>query len=119
MHSIRFSLAFFLSVFLLTNLVGCAHQAMDYSISSWQNKPVTAVIASWGNPSEELRVNGKRLLLWNTPDSKAGIPSEKNGVHKTGTVGCVRLLEVDKSGSVIAGTWDGKECPGWFSGWYW
>lgn len=45
---------------------GCVHQSMDYSIASWQNKPVTAVIDSWGRPSEELRVNGRHLLLWNT-----------------------------------------------------
>ena len=102
-----------------TTLSGCARQAMDYSISSWQNEPVSEVITSWGPPSEELRVNGKHLLLWNSPDRKAVLPTDKNAVQRTAAIGCVRLLEVDKGGRVITGTWDGEDCPGWFSGWYW
>jgi len=119
MSKYSFFLALILSVFLLTNLGGCAHQAMDYSISSWQNKPATAVIASWGNPSEELRVNGKHLLLWNTPGNKPVMSAEKGVKGKPASIGCVRLLEVDRIGRIIAGTWEGNDCPGWFSGWYW
>jgi len=115
----RFFLFLLLLVSLLTTVSGCAHQAMDYSISSWQNEPATAVISSWGTPSEELRVNGKHLLIWNTRDSRTVLPADTNAAQRTGTIGCVRLLELDRSGRVIAGTWDGADCPGWFSGWYW
>jgi len=85
---------------------GCASMAMDRAVASWQGEPASAVVAAWGKPSEELKVSGKHLLLWNTyasPDRKK--PS------------CVRLLELDRNGRVESGTWDGGDCPGWFSGW--
>jgi len=119
MNIARFFPALLLLAFLLTIVNGCARQAMDYSISSWKNEPVAAVITSWGPPSEELRVNGKHLLLWNTPDNKTGLLTDNKAVQRTGPIGCVRLLEVDRSARIISGTWDGEECPGWFSGWYW
>lgn len=108
-----------LLVFPLVVTGGCTHQAMDYSIASWQNKPVAAVIKSWGSPSEELRVNGRHLLLWNTSGNKPVPPVGRGSVQQPGTVGCVRFLEVDRNDRIIAGTWEGNDCPGWFSGWYW
>lgn len=104
--------------FILFILAGCVHQAMDYSIASWQHKPVAAVVASWGKPSEDLRVNGKHLLVWSTPDGKPALPDEKNEPGKS-AVGCTRLLEAGRNGRIVAGTWDGNDCPGWLSGWYW
>lgn len=97
---------------------GCAHQAMDYSIASWQHKQVAAVVASWGNPSEDLRVNGKHLLIWSTFDGKPVFQDGKNEPGKPAVV-CMRLLEADRNGRIVAGTWEGSDCPGWFSGWYW
>lgn len=89
---------------------GCANWARDRAVSSWHGQPAAAVIAAWGKPSEELKVSGKHLLLWNTYDGKLASSEKKRP-------SCVRLLELDRSGLVESGTWDGSDCPGWFSGW--
>jgi len=117
MQKIRFLLQSALLVPLLCLAGGCAHRAMDAVIASWQDQQVSAVIAAWGKPSEELMLDGKQLLIWNTSAGKP-VPSETkippapvNGGY------CVRLLKADNKGRIIDGTWDGNDCPGWFSGW--
>lgn len=96
---------------------GCANQAMDHAVASWQGKPAAAVIAAWGEPSEELRVSGKHLLLWNVFDGKLAQPGQKKPLPGAAGLNCVRLLEVAGNGKIASGTWDGNDCPGWFSGW--
>jgi hypothetical protein len=113
MRIIKLSLRMMLLVFALGVAGGCAHRAMDSAVASWQNQPVSAVTAAWGQPSEELKVSGKHLLLWNTYDGKLALPDQKRPVPPD----CVRLLEVNRSGRIVTGTWDGNDCPGWFSGW--
>ena len=112
---------FFLKTMLLVSGLGvaggCAHRAMDRAVASWQDQPVSAVIAAWGQPSEELKVSGKHLLLWNTYDGKLALRDQKVAASRSDAPGCVRLLEVDRNGVIVSGTWDGSDCPGWFSGW--
>lgn len=119
MHTTGFFHRVLLLAFPLVISGGCAHQAMDYSIAAWQNQPVATVITSWGKPSEDLRVNGKHLLIWNTSNGKTVLPAEHRVAPRTEVTSCVRLLEADGNGMIIAGTWEGSDCPGWFSGWYW
>jgi hypothetical protein len=99
-----------LLIFALCVSCGCANMAMDRAVGSWQGQPVSAVVAAWGKPSEELKVSGKHLLLWNTYHAGPASPDRNEP-------SCVRLLELDRSGRVVSGTWDGSDCPGWFSGW--
>lgn len=96
---------------------GCANRAMDHAVASWQDKPASAVIADWGQPSEELRVSGKHLLLWNVFDGKLAQSGQKKPLPGSAGLNCVRLLEVAENGRIVSGTWDGNDCPGWFSGW--
>jgi hypothetical protein len=117
MRLIMLFLKTMLLVFAVGVAGGCAHRAMDRVVASWQNQPVSEVIAAWGRPSEELRVSGKHLLLWNTHDGKLAPPDQKRSAPRSGAPGCIRLLEVDRSGRIVSGTWDGSACPGWFSGW--
>lgn len=104
-------------IFILGFTGGCAHQAMDRAVASWQGQQSAAVIAAWGQPSEELKVSGKHLLLWNMYDGKLALPAQKRPGTELDTLSCVRLLEVDRNGTIVTGTWDGNDCPGWFSGW--
>ena len=113
---IKLSLRIVLLVSILGVAGGCAHRAMDRAVASWQNQPVSAVTAAWGQPSEELKVSGKHLLLWNNYDGKLALPDQKRAPRQ-GAPDCVRLLEVDRNGRIATGTWDGNDCPGWFSGW--
>jgi len=117
MRIIKFSVGMMLLVFALGVAGGCAHQAMDHAVASWHDQPVSAVTAAWGQPSEELKVSGKHLLLWNTYDGKLALPDQKRPAPRPGAPDCVRLLEVDVRGRIVTGTWEGNECPGWFSGW--
>jgi len=118
MRITRLSLKWLLLVLLTGVAGGCAGRAMDYSIASWQNQQLSAVIASWGKPSEELKIEGKHLLLWNTYDGELALPGAKRATPRADGRFCVRLLKADKNGKIVDGTWDGNDCPGWFSGWY-
>ena len=96
---------------------GCASREMTAVIASWQNQPATDVVAAWGPPSEELRTEQKRLLVWTTYDGVLARPATKRSPASTGGSYCTRLLEVGESGRIVYGTWDGDDCPGMFSGW--
>lgn len=106
-----------LIILILTVAAGCTNQAMNSVIASWQNQPVADVIAEWGQPSEELKVSGKHLFVWNTYDGVLSPPFSRRPSQLPDTSYCTRLLEVDRSDKIIFGAWDGKNCPGLFSGW--
>jgi len=112
------SLKLILTLFVLGTAGGCAQRAMNYTVASWQNQQLSAVVAAWGKPSEELKIEGKHLLLWNTYDGELALPDTKRPTPRSDTRYCVRLLKADKTGKIIDGTWDGNDCPGWFAGWY-
>jgi hypothetical protein len=99
-------------------VASCAgNRAMDSVIGSWQGQQVHEVIAAWGQPSENLAIEGKLLLIWNTSGGKpAGADGQAASFSASGGY-CVRLLNADQKGRIIGGTWDGTDCPGWFSGW--
>lgn len=96
---------------------GCTQRAMNSAIASWKDQPVKDVIAAWGQPSEELKVSGKHLYIWNNFDGILLAPAMKRPAVLPDTDYCTRLLEVDRNGKVISGNWDGTDCPGIFSGW--
>ena len=107
----------FLLVLLLSVAAGCTNRHMTSAIDSWKDQPIKDVISAWGQPSEELRVSGKHLYIWNNFDGIL-IPSDKTRPPiLPETEYCTRLLEVDKNDIVISGNWDGTDCPGFFSGW--
>jgi len=106
-----------LMLLALAIAAGCTNQAMNSVIASWQNRPVSEVIAEWGQPSEELRVSGKHLFIWNTYDGILSPPHSPSPSSRRDTNNCIRLLGVDRSGKVISGAWEGNSCPGLFSGW--
>lgn len=106
-----------LLVLFLLSVAGCTHRAMDSAVASWRDQPISDVIAAWGKPSEELRVSGKHLYIWNNFDGALLMPEVKRPPVLPDTDYCIRLLEVDRGGKVIGGNWDGNDCPGIFSGW--
>lgn len=106
-----------LIVLVLTVAGGCTNQAMNSVIASWQNQPVSDAIAEWGQPSEELKVAGKHLYVWNTYDGILSPPLLQRPSKLPDTRYCMRLLEVDRTDKIIFGAWEGKNCPGLFSGW--
>ena len=106
-----------LSVSILAPAGGCSHRPMDAVIASWQNQQAAEVVAAWGKPSEELKIEGNTLLLWQTVAGQLVTPVTKNPALVLKSGYCVRLLKADRKGRVFEGTWDGDDCPGWFSGW--
>lgn len=117
MNIVAVSFKLLLLVLLLSIAGGCTHRHMNSAVASWKDQPVADVIASWGLPSEELRVSGKHLYIWNNFDGMLLRPDVKRPQVLPDTQYCTRLLEVDKNGTVIGGNWDGTDCPGFFSGW--
>lgn len=117
MRNRTFSLKASLFLFVVGIVAGCVHQPMNAVIASWQGQPVAEVVAAWGTPSEELLLEGKRLLLWNTFAGKLAPAGTKSLAPPPGQKYCVRLLKVDGKGRIVEGTWDGNDCPEWFSGW--
>lgn len=106
-----------ISSFALLSLAGCTNHAMNYAIESWKNQPVSQVIAEWGTPSEELRVSGNHLFIWNSYDGVLASPLSPRRPDIPDSRYCMRLLEVDSADKVKSGAWEGKDCPGIFSGW--
>lgn len=105
------------SVPVLLAGAGCATHEMNSAIASWQNQPISEVLREWGPPSEELNVSGKHIFIWNTYDGILAPPSSPRPHDHTASKYCMRLLEVDKSGRIISGAWEGSHCPSLFSGW--
>src|SRR6185369_1977389 len=115
------ALRLFVTVLLLALALclcgGCASREMSSVITSWQNQPASDVIAAWGTPSEELRTEEKRLLIWTTYDGILAPPGAKRAPTSARGGYCLRLLEVGDNGRIIHGAWEGDDCPGLFSGW--
>lgn len=86
-------------------------------MTSWQNQPVSEAIAECGQPSEELKVAGKHLYVWNTYDGVLPPPVAQRLSRRPDTNYCMRLLEVDKTGKIVSVGWDGNNCPKRYSGW--
>ena len=106
-----------LLVFVLFIAGGCTNRAMNSVIASWQNQQVSEVIDAWGTPSEELKIEGKRLLVWNTVNGILTPPEAKEPFPGPNARYCTRLLEVGRNGTIVHGVWEGTDCPGLFSGW--
>ncbi len=117
MHRALNPLKLTLLVLMLAVAGGCTNQAMNSVIASWQNQPIAEVLTAWGPPSEELKVAGKHLFIWNTYDAILPPPDTQRSSSLPDTRYCMRLLEVDRTGKIIFGEWDGNDCPGLFSGW--
>lgn len=119
MQKTGFTLKLTLAVFILGMTGGCASKAMNHAITSWQDQQAAEVIAAWGKPSEDLNIEGKRLLIWNVYEGKLATPDTKQPSPPSNRRYCTRLLKADRTGKIIGGAWDGNDCPGWLSGWTW
>jgi hypothetical protein len=117
MHTTLHALKLTLIVLALAVTGGCTNQAMNLVIASWQNQPVSEAIVEWGPPSEELKVSGKHLFIWNIYDGMLAPPAPQKPNKQPGSKYCMRLLEADRTGKIISGAWEGANCPGFFSGW--
>lgn len=104
-------------VLSLATLAGCTTMAMDSMMSSWQGRPLPEVVAAWGTPSEELNVDGQHLFLWNTYNGILATSATPKPAQSAGSKYCMRLLQVDRTDTIIYGNWEGNDCPGFFSGW--
>jgi hypothetical protein len=106
-----------LSILLLEIINGCAALEMNSVIASWQGQPAAEVTAAWGPPSENLQIEGKQLLIWYNYAGRPVAPDMKRPLPHSASDSCTRLLQADRTGRVVSGTWEGDDCPGWFSGW--
>lgn len=104
-------------VFGLVSLGGCTTIAMNSVMASWQDRQISEVTAAWGTPSEELKVDGQHLFLWNTYDGILAPPTTPKPARPADSRYCTRLLQVDRTGTITYGNWEGNNCPGFFSGW--
>lgn len=101
-------------------------QTMQGIMSSWEGSNISEVVSQWGYPDEEREFQGKKLYIWQHNKS-AYVPKTTNTTataygntiyaqsHSTGGYAihgnCVRILEVDGSGTVTSWEWKGNNCP--------
>lgn len=102
---------------LASMTAGCTHYAMNSAIESWQGQNLTDVVTAWGTPSEEMKIEGKHLYIWNTCDDRLVSPGSSRPFSLKDPDCCARLLEADKGGRIVHGAWEGKGCPWLFTGW--
>jgi hypothetical protein len=92
---------------------GCSY-GMNSTMDSWQNRNLSEVIAAWGPASEEMKIEGKKLYIWNSCDGQLIAP---NARRPKDAKCCSRLLEADNAGKIVHGAWEGSDCPWLFTGW--
>jgi len=112
---------------LLLTPSGCStSKTMQGIMSSWAGANISEVVSQWGYPDEEREFQGKKLYIWNHNKS-AYVPRTSNttataygntiyaqsqssgGYTLQGN--CVRILEVDATGTVTSWQWKGNNCP--------
>ena len=81
---------------------------MGKVMDSWIGENIDKVIDSWGYPSSEKEIAGKKLYYWTK--SSYVITSNQYGVYG-GESTCNRILEVDKNNTVVRWQWEGNSCP--------
>lgn len=117
MHGFQNFIKLTLLLLVMTLTAGCTSYTMNSAVASWKDQPVSDVIVAWGQPSDEFKVSGKHLYMWNSYDGILLPPKSARSADLLYDKSCKRLLEVDRSGKVIFGAWEGGDCPWMFSGW--
>lgn len=78
---------------------------------------INTVIDSWGYPTTEKTIAGRKLYYWNI--SNYSVSGNQYGVYG-GEQTCNRILEVDNKNNVIKWQWEGNSCPAtYFTGKQW
>lgn len=89
----------------------------DQAIERWIGRPMTAVVAAWGEPGEEIKQEGVTLYRYPAtqyrPSSQAAnLPPETttNAYRDKKHLECAGVFSVDSQGIVTAAAWQGYEC---------
>lgn len=77
-------------------------------MDSWLGEHINTVMDSWGYPSQEKEIAGRKLYYW--INSSYVVSGGQYGVYG-GESTCNRILEVDKNNKVIKWQWEGNSCP--------
>ena len=81
---------------------------MGKIMDSWLGEHINTVMDSWGYPSQEKEIAGRKLYYW--INSSYVVSGGQYGVYG-GESTCNRILEVDKNNRVIKWQWEGNSCP--------
>lgn len=81
---------------------------MGKVMDSWIGENIDTVINSWGYPSSEKEIAGKKLYYW--LNSSYVVTGNQYGVYGGESI-CNRILEVDKNNIVVKWQWEGNSCP--------
>lgn len=105
----------------VVTLAGCAapraESPADQAIAAWMGRPIEAVIASWGPPSEETFEGARHLYLWEAshydrrfyPGSLPAV-GHFPSLGGRGEIACKGVFSVDETGRVVEAQWQGYEC---------
>lgn len=107
----------FLFLTTVAVLFGCAppgaESPADQAMAAWLGRPIDAVIAAWGAPTEELVDPFRHLYIWEAShyDRRyypANMPAD--GPSPYTDLACRGVFEVDGEGKVTGAAWQGYEC---------
>jgi len=83
---------------------------MNEVMESWVGEDIDEVIDSWGYPTKERTVSGRKLYYW-VDDSKYISTTLTTGLRYGQKLSCTKIFEVDKNNKIIRGQWKGNRCP--------
>lgn len=106
-----------LATVLLASLSACASapsgsaHPMSRIVESWRGEPIAAVVRHWGEPTRQIREDGRQISEWETA-SHVHVPGASMSIvpMQSFALRCVRRLETDPRGVVTGGAWRGDLC---------
>jgi len=105
-------------------LTGCISSSqVNERLGAWENLNLADLINSWGVPSKQQEITGRKFYVWNNKDNRSsptlGVSVGSFGGHGGISIGslfgggtdeniCSRVVEVDMEDKILSINWTGK-----------
>jgi len=96
------------SIVILTVLAGCASSGdLSRQMADWQSQHVSTAIEVWGEPDEEVPMDGQTVLTWY---DRSAAPFGVSDNVIASVIVCERMLAVAYDGTITGWRWRGDRC---------
>ena len=112
------------TLLFITVLTGCISTSqVNERVGAWENVNLADLINSWGVPTKEHEIAGRKFYVWNNKDNSSsptfGVSVGSHGGHSGISISslfggdteeniCSRVVEVDMEDKILSINWTGK-----------